>query len=170
LVTLSAVHKIVQLLLSERVPVRVLGTIMETVSDFAPSTKDPEVLAEYCRIALRRQLSDMLKDDQGRIHCFTLSPTVEQLLSDSTQSTKQGIMLILPPEVSERLIQETSRQADILSTGGHHPVCLASPSVRLAFRRLVETALPQMTVVSYNEIHRDVNLISTGMVELSYDS
>jgi len=170
LVTLPAVHKIIQLLLSERVPIRDLGTIMETVSDFAPSTKDPEVLAEYCRISLRRRISDMLKDDQGQIHCFTLSPTVEQLLTDAVQNTKQGIMVILPPEVSEKLIQETNRQTDILSTGGHHPVCLTAPSVRLAFRRLVETALPQLTVVSFNEIHRDVSLISTGMVELNHDS
>jgi len=170
LVSLPSIHKIIQLLLAERVPIRDLATIMETVSDYAVQTKDPEVLAEYCRISLRRQISDMLKDDQGRIHCFTLSPRVEQLLTDSVQNTKQGIMLVLPPEVTERLAQETARQVENLSTGGHHPICLCSPNVRLAFRRLMEAGLPGLTVISYNEIHRDVDVISSGMVEIGNDS
>ena len=169
LVTLPVVHKILQLLLAERVPIRDLGTIMETVSDYAVATKDPEVLAEYCRMTLRRRISDMLKDDQGQVHCFTLSPSVEQMLTEAIQNTKQGIMLVLPPETSDRLIQATAHQADILSAGGHHPICLTSPNVRLAFRRLVESALPQLTVVSYNEIHRDINLLSTGIVEIDHD-
>lgn len=167
---LPTIHKILQTLLSERVPVRDLGTIMETVSDYASITKDAEVLSEYCRIALRRRISDILKDDEGKIHCFTLSPSIEQLLADSIQNTKQGIMIIMPPEVSERLINETVKQAELLSTAGHHPICLTSPNVRLAFRRLMEVSAPQMTVVSYNEIHRDVELVSCGLVEMQNDS
>ncbi len=170
LVSLPTVHKIIQLLLSERVPVRDLATIMETVSDFAVQTKDPEVLAEYCRIALRRQISDMLKDEQGKIYCFTLSPRVEHLLTESVQNTKQGIMVVLPPEVTERLVKETARQVENLSTSGHHPICLCSPNVRLAYRRLMEAALPNLIVISYNEIHRDMDVISGGMVEMSHDS
>jgi flagellar biosynthesis protein FlhA len=170
LVPLPTIHKIIQLLLSERVPIRDLSTIMETVSDYAMQTKDPEVLAEYCRISLRRQVSDMLKDDEGKIYCFTLSPKVEQLLTDSVQNTKQGIMIVLPPEITERMVKETARQVEHLSTGGHHPICLCSPNVRLAFRRLMEAALPNLIVISYNEIHRDVDVISGGMVEMSNDS
>ncbi len=165
-VPLPTIHKILQMLLSERVPIRDLGTIMETVSDYAVMTKDPEVLSEYCRIALNRQISNMLKDDSNQIHCFTLSPQVEQLLSDSVQNTKQGIMVILPPDVTEQLVRATMRQVDVLGAAGHHPVCLTSPNVRLAFRRLMEAALPQLTVISYNEIHRDVSVMSSGMVEL----
>jgi flagellar biosynthesis protein FlhA len=170
LVSLPVLHKIIQLLLSERVPVRDLATVMETVSDYATTTKDPEVLAEYCRIALRRQISDMLKNDEGKIYCFTLSPQVEQLLTDSVQNTKQGIMLVLPPEITERLVKETATQVDNLATGGHHPICLCSPNVRLAFRRLMESGLPNLIVISYNEIHRDVDVMSSGMVEISNDS
>ncbi len=170
LVNLGTVHKIIQLLLSERVPVRDMGTIMEMISDYATATKDPEVLAEYCRISLRRQISDMLKDEQGRIYCFTLSPRTEQMLTEAVQNTKQGIMVVLAPEITEKLTQATMRQVDNMATGGHHPVCLCSPNVRLAFRRLMEPSLPQLTVVSYNEIHRDVEVISTGMVEMQHDS
>jgi flagellar biosynthesis protein FlhA len=170
LVSLGTVHKIIQLLLAERVPVRDMGTIMEMISDYAAATKDPEVLAEYCRISLRRQISDMLKDDQGRIYCFTLSPQTEQILTEAVQNTKQGIMVVLAPDDTEKLTQATMAQVDIMATGGHHPVCLCSPNVRLAFRRLMEPSLPQMTVVSYNEIHRDVEVISTGMVEMQHDS
>ncbi|MEE9442130.1 MAG: flagellar biosynthesis protein FlhA [candidate division Zixibacteria bacterium] len=168
--SLPTIHKILQMLLSERVPIRDLGTIMETVGDYASITKDAEVLSEYCRISLRRRISDMLKDDKGKIHCFTLSPSVEQLLADSIQNTKQGIMIVMPPEVSERLINETVKQAEQLSTAGHHPICLTSPNIRLAFRRLMEVSLPQLTVVSYNEIHRDIELVSCGLVEMQNDS
>jgi len=170
LVSLGTVHKIIQLLLSERVPVRDMGTIMEMISDYATATKDPEVLAEYCRISLRRQISDMLRDEQGRIYCFTLSPHVEQMLTEAVQNTKQGIMVVLAPEITEKLTQATMRQVDNMATGGHHPVCLCSPNVRLAFRRLMEPSLPQLTVVSYNEIHRDAEVLSTGMVEMQHDS
>ncbi len=170
LVSLGTVHKIIQLLLSERVPVRDMGTIMEMISDYATATKDPEVLAEYCRIALRRQISDLLKDDQGRIYCFTLAPQTEQMLTEAVQNTKQGIMVVLAPEITEKLTQATMRQVDNMATGGHHPICLCSPNVRLAFRRLMEPSLPQLTVVSYNEIHRDVEVLSTGMVEMQNDS
>lgn len=170
LVSLPTIHRIITQLLSERVPIRDLASIMETISDYAETTKDPEVLAEYCRIAQRRQISDMLKDDQNKIHCFTLAPQIEQLLANSVQNTKQGIMLVLAPEITEKLVQTTIKQADNMSTGGHHPICLTSPNVRLAFRRLMETSLPQLMVVSYNEIHRDVEVISTGMVEMENDS
>jgi flagellar biosynthesis protein FlhA len=166
LANLGMVQKIIQLLLSERVPIRDLGTILETISDYGTTTKDPEVLAEYCRISLKRQISNMLKDQEGKIHCFTLAPQVEQTLAESVQNTKQGIMMVLAPEVTEKLAATTVKQADNLATGGHHPVCLCSPNVRLAFRRLMEPSLPQLTVVSYNEIHRDVEVISAGMVEM----
>lgn len=88
------------------------------------------------------------------------------MVTEAVQNTKQGIMLVLQPEISERLIQETVKQTDVLAAGGHHPICLTSPNVRLAYRRLMEPALPQLTVISYNEIHHDVEVISTGMVEM----
>ena len=169
ILSLPVVHKVLQMLLAERVPVRDLSAIMETITDYATVTKDPEVLAEYCRIALKRRISDLLKDEEGKIHCFTLSPAVEQLLTESMQNTRQGVMVVMPPETAEGLIAETGRQAEILSAAGHHPVCLTSPNIRLAFRRLVEISQPLLTVVSYNEIHREVEVISSGMVELNHD-
>lgn len=79
-------------------------------------------------------------------------------------------MGVLAPDEAEQLTRATMRQVDIIATGGHHPVCLCSPNVRLALRRLMEPSLPQLTVVSYNEIRRDVEVISTGMVEMQHDS
>jgi flagellar biosynthesis protein FlhA len=169
LLPLALIHKVLQLLLSERVPIRDLSTIMETLSDYVASTTDPEVLAEYCRMALRRQITDLLKED-NKLHVFTLSPSVEQALSDSLQNTKQGMMLVLPPQVTDKIIASTQKQADILATGGHQAICLTSPNVRLAFRRLLEAALPQLIVISYNEVHPDVEVISTGMVEIDNDN
>lgn len=170
MITLPMVHKILAMLLTERVPIRNLATIMETISDYGASMKDPEVLAEYCRISLRRQISDMLKDDEGKVYCFTLSPQIEQLLANSVQNTKQGIMLVMAPEITDRLVVETSKQAENMSAAGHHPVCLTSPNIRLAFRRLMETSLPQLAVISYNEIHRDIELVSVGLVEMPHDN
>ncbi|MEZ5359878.1 MAG: flagellar biosynthesis protein FlhA [Candidatus Zixiibacteriota bacterium] len=170
MLTLPMVHKILEMLLSERVTIRDLSTIMETISDYGSTIKDPEVLAEYCRISLRRQISEMYKEDDGKLFCFTLSPQIEQLLANSVQNTKQGIMLVMAPEITDRLVVETAKVAEKMSAAGHHPVCLTSPNIRLAFRRLMEATLPQMAVISYNEVHRDIELVSLGLVEMPHDN
>jgi flagellar biosynthesis protein FlhA len=169
-VPLGTLQKALQALLAERVPIRDLATIVETVSDYIGSTRDTDVLAEYVRMALKRQISELYRDNAGKINVFTLDPALEQKLSDSVQSTKQGLMLVLDPALTESLIRRIGEQAQRLQAGGLTPVCLCSPNVRLALRRLVEASYPSLVVISYNEILPSIELVSMGTVRLSDDN
>jgi flagellar biosynthesis protein FlhA len=166
IITLSTVQKILQALLAERVPVRDLATIVETASNYAHATKEADVLAEYVRMSLKRQITEMSKDDTGKVNVFTIDPALEQQLADSVQNTKQGLMLVLEPQMTEKLLAGIGREAEKMQTVGLTPVCICSPNVRLALRRLVEAGLPTLMVVSYNEILPNVEIVSTGMVRL----
>ncbi len=166
ILSLSTLHKVLQSLLSERVPIRDLATIIETASDYASATKEPDVLAEYVRMALKRQITDQNKDDTGKVNVFTIDPALEQELADSVQNTKQGLMLVLEPQLTQILLEQIGKEADKMQSGGLTPLCICSPNVRLALRRLVEASYPSLVIVSYNEITPDVEIVSTGMVRL----
>jgi len=169
-VPLGTLQKVLQSLLRERVPIRDLATIVETISDYVGATKDTDVLAEYVRMALKRQITEINKDKEGKISVFTIDPVVEQQLSESVQSTKQGLMLVLDPALSETLLEKVGQQVTAFSALGHTPLCICSPNIRLALKRLLEAAYPNLVVVSYNEIMPDVELVSMGMVRLQDDN
>jgi flagellar biosynthesis protein FlhA len=164
---LGTLHKVLESLLAERVPVRDLATIVETASDYATATKEPDVLAEYVRMSLKRQITEMTKDDSGKVNVFTIDPALEQQMADSVQNTKQGLMLVMDPQVTEKVLVAVGKEADKMQTAGLTPVCICSPNVRLALRRLIEASHPGLTVVSYNEILPQVELVSMGMVRLT---
>jgi flagellar biosynthesis protein FlhA len=170
LVSLGTLQKVLKSLLKERVPVRDLSTILETISDYIPATKEPDVLAEYVRMALRRQITELYKDSEGKINVFTIDPAVEHKLGESVQNSKQGLMLVLDPALAEKLLEKIGEEMKRPLMAGFIPVCLSSPNIRLALRRLVEARHPQLAVVSYNEIMPEVELISTGMVRLEDDN
>ena len=159
-----------QALLAEQVAIRDLATIVETVSDYIGATKETDVLAEYARMALKRQITEMYRDKDGRINVFTIDPAVEQKLSESVQNTKQGLMLVLDPAMTDRLIETVGQEAEKQQSAGLTPVCICSPNIRLALRRLIEAAHSQVAVVSYNEIVPSIELVSTGVVRLQDDN
>lgn len=169
-VPLSAVQKVLQGLLLEKIPIRDLATITETITDYYPATKEADVLTEYVRMSLKRQITELYKDKDDKIHVFTIDPSVEQMLTDSVQSTKQGLMLVVPPTESEKLFKIIGEQIENAQTAGHNALCLCSPNIRLALKRLTETTYPNLSVLSYNEISNNVEVCSTGMVRLENDS
>jgi len=169
-VSFSIIQKVLRSLLNERVPIRDLATIMETITDYHQATKETDVLAEYVRMALKRQITEMYKDKDNKIYVFTIDPGIEQMLTDAVQNTKQGLMLVINPADSERLIAAVGVQIDKISEAGHNPICLSSPNVRLALKRLTEAAYPALTVLSYNEISNNVEVVSTGTVRFENDN
>jgi len=166
-IPLSVIQKVLQALLSERVPVRDLATIIETIGDYYPATKEIDVIAEYVRMALKWQITDMYKDDDNKMNVFTIDPKVEQVLTDAVQNTKQGLMLVMSPEDTDRLLAAVNRRIEAAETAGHTPLCLASPNIRLALKRLIEARYPMLGVLSYNEIANNVEIVSTGTVSLN---
>ncbi len=166
----SIIQKVLQSLLREKISIRDLATIIETVTDTFNATKETDVLAEYARMSLKRQISEANKHSDGKIHVFTIDPAIEQKLTESVQNTKQGLMLVVPPELSERLIKATGEMIEKMTNRGYAPICLCSPNIRLALRRLTEGAHPSLTVLSYNEIINSVEVESSGTVRINNDN
>jgi flagellar biosynthesis protein FlhA len=163
------IQRILQALLRERVPIRDLETIVEAVSDVAGRTKDTEILTEYARNALARTLCHQHKSDDGRIHCITLDPPLEEMIAKALERTEQGTSLTLAPSVQTRIVQAIRAQMEKAAeaTGGRPPVLLTPPQIRPWVRRLVDVQLPTVIVMSYNEIVRGVEVETHGMVSIT---
>lgn len=162
-------QRVLQNLLRERVPVRDLETILETLGDWAPRTKDPDVLTEYVRNALARSICQLYKDDKNVIRVVTLDPKVEDLINGNLERSERGTFLTLPPETQNRLIGAVrDRIEQASSSAAGQTVCvLCSPPIRMWVRRLIESTMPYVPVLGYNEIVRGVEVQSLGLVVLS---
>ncbi len=163
------VQRVLQALLRERVPVRDLESILETIADVAARTKDVEILAEYARNALARTLCHQHKADDGRIHCVTLDPALEQLISKGVERSEHGAVMALPPQVQTKIVSAIRAEVDKAGPAarGRPPVVLTSPQIRLWVRKMLEVRLPAVAVLSYNEIVRGFEVESHGMVVLT---
>jgi len=162
----GGIQKVLQNLLKERVPVRDMQTVLETLADFASVTKDPDILTEYVRSSLSRTICQLYQNAEGGIAVLTVAPDFEQQIADAMQSTAGGIKVVLPPDVLGQLSDQLSEQIDTMVANGQQPVVLTSPNVRLAFRRLTESTFPSLGVLSYNEIIPGVEVFSVGMLSL----
>jgi len=166
------VQKVMQSLLREHVPVRDLEIVLETLGDWAPRTKDPEVLTEYVRNALARTICQIHRGRDNKIYCLTLDPAIEDLVNKHLERSDRGTIMTLSPELQNRIAAATKTEVEkaIQSSGGQTPVVLCSPQVRAWVRRIIEAALPQVAVLAFNEIVRGVEIESLGMVVLKNDS
>jgi flagellar biosynthesis protein FlhA len=163
------IHRVLQGLLRERVPIRDLESILESIADVAGRTKDAEILTEYARSALARTLCSRHRAPDGVLHCITLDPAVEELVAGHLHRSEGGTVLTMPPSLQTRLVRAIQMQLERASTParGRPPVLLCSPRIRAWIRKLIEGALPSITVLSYNEIVRGVEVEAHGMVVLT---
>ena len=162
------VQKVLQSLLRERVPIRDLETILETLGDWAPKTKDTEILTEYVRNGLVRTICAQYKDAAGVVHAVTLDPATEDYLQGNIQRLEHGSALAIPPDRQAELALKTKKQIEAASSaaGGAPVAVLCSPQVRLWTRRIIEPVLPQTPVLALNEIVRGVDVQAHGVVTL----
>ncbi len=167
LLSLGAVGKVLQNLLREQVPVRDLCTILETLADWAPMTKDVEMLTEYVRQALARTISRLCQTAEGEISLVTLGHDVEKVISDAIQKTDQGSFVALEPNIAQRIIQNIGRHAQTFSKLNQPPVVLCSAPVRPHLKKLLDRFVPNMAVLSYNELVNTLRIQSLATVELS---
>ncbi len=166
------IQAVLQALLRERVPIRDLETIVETMGDWAPRTKEPEILTEYVRHALARAICQLYRDGQGRIQCLTLDPSLEELIAGNVQSSEGRSMLTLPPALQRRVVEAVRQAVEsaLPACGGATPAILTPPQIRMWVRRMIEATLDNVPVLSYNEVVRDVPVESRGMVVLDEES
>ena len=167
LLTPSQVHQILGNLLRERVPVRDLETILETLSDYADRTKDTAILTEYVRHALSRTICQPFRDAGGTLHAITLDPALEDVLAGGFEFSDHGPIIKLTPQITEGVAHELARQVKKLLRAGHAPVVVCGPKVRPVLRHIAAGPLPKLAVLSLNEIPRDTRLQSHGQVPLN---
>ena len=161
---LGEVQKVLQNLVKERVSIRDLVSILETLADNVHMTKDPEMLTEFARVALSRSICKEYQNNEGTINVITLDPGIEQTIQASIQRTEQGSFLTIDPMVGQEILQAISQQVDALSEKGLQPILLTSPPIRPALRKLTERSFPSLVLLSWNEIAPKVNVNSVAMV------
>jgi len=167
LLPLGGVQKVLQNLLRERVSIRDLLTICETLADYAPKSKDPEILTEYVRQKLARSIIGGFIDAQGNLPVLTLSPRTEDILRESIQKTEQGAYLALEPNLAQRLLEAVEEMAEKITSQGHQPVIITTAMLRRHLRHLLERFLPQVVVLSHNELTTTSKIQSLGAVDIN---
>ncbi|PYZ98033.1 flagellar biosynthesis protein FlhA [Alteribacter lacisalsi] len=162
---LGDIQKVLSRLLREKVPVRNLPVIFETLADYGQMTKDTDLLTEYVRQSLSRQISSQFTEAGQPMFVVTLSGSAEKMISDAVQQTEHGNFLALSPEQSQDFVEQTMKEMERMQQGGHAPVILCSPAVRMYVRHLIERYMPHIPVLSYNELEPEVEVQSTGVVK-----
>jgi flagellar biosynthesis protein FlhA len=167
----SDLQKILQALLRERVAIRDLETIIETLAEWIPHTKDHDVLVEYVRNGLRRAICMQYTeaDDRGRprLRCVTMDPALEDTISGYIDRSAAGTTFTIPPQLANRIARAVAETARPLAEVGRPVVVLASPSVRAQVRQILEPHIAGVAVLGYNEVVRGTDLESVGLVQLS---
>jgi flagellar biosynthesis protein FlhA len=166
LLPLGSVVKVLHNLLREQVPIRDFLAILESLADWAPLTKDTDALTEHVRHGLARTLTKMHATSDGSLKVITLSQGVESLLADGLQKSDQGRILAIDPGAANRMMGSLSRQIERCAAMNLQPLVLCSAGVRVAFKRLVDRFVPNLCVLSYDEVLNPVVIHSMGTVEL----
>jgi flagellar biosynthesis protein FlhA len=166
ILNLGIVLKVMKNLLREGVSIRDLRTILETLSEYGPTIKETEALTEFARQALFRTITEKIKSDQGDIPLFTLDRNIEESIAQNIIQTEQGQQLSLDPKVTQIILASLNEKIEEATNMGEKMVVLCSPVIRSHFKRLTEKFIPNLVVVSHNELSPDANIRSLGTVRL----
>jgi flagellar biosynthesis protein FlhA len=160
-------QKVMQNLLRERVPVRDLETILETLGDYAARTKDLDVLTEYTRSALARTICKQYVDDKDRLWCLTIDPSLEDLINGHVERTERGATNTMPPQTAQQIVRRIAAKTQELTQTGRQAVVLCSPQIRQILRRMIESSLAHVAVLAYNEIVSEVSVEAVALVGMN---
>jgi flagellar biosynthesis protein FlhA len=166
-ITLGGLVRVLGNLLRERVPIRDMRTILETVADYASTTKDLDILTEHVRQALARTITHQHLGGDGALSVISLDPTLDRQLAEAIQTHGQGSYLSIAPGFAQRVQGAIKQAAERAISRGVQPVLLCSPSLRPYLRRLIERGLSSLPVLSLNEVEGQVRLQSLEMVKVT---
>ena len=165
--SLGGVVKVLQNLLREQVPVRDLLLILETLADWAPATKDLDLLTEYVRQSLARTITKIHQTAEGILPVITLDHSVESAVVAAIQPTEQGSHFALDPNIAQKIVNNLAHVLDKSPSLNFQPVIVCSAPIRCYFKKLVDQFIPNISVLSYDEILSNVEIQSLGTLELS---
>ena len=166
-VPLNILHRVLQNLLREGIPIKDLLTIIETLSDNVIKTNDPEILTEFARQSLARMISSLYSKN-GELFAITLGAHTEKFILDKVKEN-DGTLPPFDPMFVQKLIGEVSKYMEQFVINQATPVLLTSPAVRRFVRKIIEPYIPNIAVLSYNEIDPKIKLNVLGMVEVHGD-
>lgn len=163
---LGLVHRVLQNLLKERVSIRNLQTILEVLASYGTQSKNVDYLTEKVRTALKRQISENLLAPDGKLYVFTLASPIEQFLAKNIQQTDDGKEIVIDPSAGQKILSALIKKVDEINMKGLPPVLVISPPIRLPFRRFAEKFIPNLNIISHNEISDNVKIETLGSVEI----
>lgn len=160
------VQKVFVKLLREKISIRDMVTIFETLADYGTYTKDPDVLTEYVRQALSRQITQQFTSQGETLRVITVGPNLEKKIAESVQQSEQGSYLALDPVSTQSMYQKMNEQVNRLLQMGQQPIVLTSPAIRMYLRQVIERTMQDIPVLSYSELEPNVEIQSVGVVNL----
>ncbi|MBD8520014.1 flagellar biosynthesis protein FlhA [Lysinibacillus sp. FSL R7-0073] len=160
------IQKVLGKLLRENVSVRNLPIIFETLADYAKVTSDTDILTEYVRQSLARQITAQYVGDSTALKVITVSGKVEKMIADSIQQTDHGNYLAMDPQDSQTVLETIAAEIERVSFMEQSAIILCSPAVRMYLRQLTERYFPQIPVLSYNELDASIEIQSVGVVNV----
>lgn len=166
LIGVGEIQKVLQNLLREGISIRDLVTIFETLADYAPTSRDTDILTEYVRQSLKRAISNKYFGDEDMKLVVTLDPKIEQMIMSSVKQTEQGAYISLDPATTRNIIKATETELAKLESKGQSPIIITSPIVRMYYKKLTSDYFKDLIVISYNEIDSDIELKSIGVVTI----
>lgn len=165
IVTVAELQKILNNLLKEGIPIRDMESILECIGDHGTMIKDTDMLTEYVRQRLKRTITRKYADGNS-IKVITLDQNIENAILNSVKKNEHGTYLTLDPMVVQRIMESVTVQVEKVKELFIQPIVLASPIVRLYFKRLIDQFHPQLTVLSFNEIDTDIQIQAIGSISL----
>lgn len=163
LLKLGDIQRVLQNLLRENVSIRDLETILETLGDYAPKTKDVDVLTEYVRHRLSRSICQQYRDADGLLKVITLDPALEDMIAAGIEHTDR-LTVKLSPAVMEGIGRAIAEEVKTLLSQNRPSVLLVGPQIRPAVRQMTAPMIPSLAVLSFNEITRDTKVEMVGVV------
>jgi flagellar biosynthesis protein FlhA len=164
LASVGDIQRVLCNLLQEQVPIRDMATILEAMADYAKLTRDPDILTEYVRQALKRNITRHYAGEDSRISVVTLDPGLEEYLRDSLQQSDFGSYLVVDPNRAQTMVKQINHHLENMSARGQNLVILCAPILRIYLKKLLDKFIPGVAVVSYNEIETSVELDVVGMI------
>lgn len=166
LLTIGELQKVLQNLLREKVPIKDIVTIMESLADNARNTRDLEVLTEYVRFSLSRTICNTVVDEKRTINVVTLDPVIEDIVANNIQKSVQGSFPTVDPDTTTKILGAIKDTVESVYFYNNQPIILVSPNIRPVFRKLIEMVFPQIMIISLNEVPNDVQINSEGVVRI----
>lgn len=164
--SIGDVQKVLIKLLQEKVSIRDLVTIFESLADHGQYTKDTDILTEYVRQSLSRQITQQYSPSGQSLRVITLGAQLEKKIIESVQQNEQGSYVALDPVSSQQIYQRMTEQVNRLLQSGQQPIVLTSPTIRMYLRQIISRTMQDIPILSYSELEPNIEVQSVGVVNL----